>query len=615
MPFHDAFLANILSHIDNHLGLYAFLSVIPLIIIYLIRPRPRDKTIPSLMFFLKELNKMKRYRYMKYFLRELLFLFHVLLLLLLATAITQPFVLTKEDLTAEYTVLVIDVSASTQAQHSFGTRFDEIIDRAKKYLEGKISIIVAGNEPLIVLENGDRNDALEVLSKIKPKTTLSSIGRSLLAAGDLLKEKKGKIVVISDLVNTDEVDPYIAKKTLEAKDKVVIFEEVRNELTNAGIVGARYSDEQTLLEVENYNDKPMRVTLKTSDQTENAELAPNAIEIIALKNKPGIYTASLEPKDDFMLDNSITLSIPVKKGVKILIISNKEVNYIQQAILAYKDIWNSEAQLEIARPPIMPVINHEIIILNEIDKDKLPKATLDRIDELVDDGATLIITAQEDIITTPLNKLLPVDIKGNGGESPVYNTRKLLAVTQDITFDTVKSYFTAQPKDNTLVLAKAADDSPVIALQTKGKGKIVYVGILDQQSSFKFSVSYPLFWQQLIDYIIGLPKVEEINRNIGDKILLDEVQEIQTPTTTVKTQELLLDEIGVYEIGQKKIAVNLLNKLESNVNFEAEGIADNSYDESKFQVKVKKNITEFMVYAIIAILFLELVYIKLRGDM
>ena len=626
MSFPEAFFGNVLQHIDNNLGLYAFLSLIPLIIIYLIKPQPYDKTIPSLMFFLKELNKMKRYRYLKYFLREMLFLFHVILLLLLATTITQPFVLTKEDLTAEYTVLVLDISASTQTKQIFGTRFDKIVDKAKDYLEGKISIILSGNEPLIVLENGDSSDAREILSKLTPQTTLSSLGKSILAAGDLLKENKGKIVVISDFVNTDEVDPYIAKKTLEAKDKVVIFEDVKSTAKNVGIVGARYTDDQTFLEVQNYNDNPMRVEVKAGTQRYTVDVAPQWIETVSIKNQPGINTAKLDINDDFPLDNSITISIPTKKQVKILIISNKPVNYIQNALLAYKEIWNSEAQVEIARPPVLPVINHDIIIINDIDKDKMPKANLDRIMDLVEDGATLVVTAQDDITNTPMNKHLPIDIIGKGSESPVYNTRKLLSVTQDIAFDKVKSYFKAKPQEDSVVLARTEDDSPIIAMKAEGKGKVVFVGFLDQQSNFKFSVSYPLFWQQLIDYIIGLPKVEDLNHKIGEKLILDSVVDVVTPRTsrgkeqdttikTLKTQELLLDEIGVYEIGQNKVAVNLLNKLESNVNFENEGIADKSYDASKFNVQVKKNITEFLIYAIIAILFLELFYVKIRGDM
>lgn len=619
MPFHEALLANISQHIDNHLGLYAFLALIPLILIYLIRPRPRDKTIPSLMFFLKELNKMKRYRYLKYFLREMLFLFHLLLLLLLATAITQPFVLTKEDVTAEYTVLVLDVSASMQAQQGLtglSSRFDKMLSIANKYLEGKISIILAANEPLIVLENGDYSDAKEVLSKLKPKTTLSSIGKSLLAAGDLLKEKKGKVVAISDFVNTDEVDPYVAKKTLEAKDQMVIFEEVRDEVKNVGIVGAKYSDEQTLLEIQNYNDEPAKVILLLNNQKQTEiTIAPNWIETVPVKNLPGLNTVKLDVNDDFNLDNTITLSVPVKHPVKILVVTNQQANYIQYALQSYKEIWNSEAKFEVANPPVMPVVNHDIMIINGVENDKLPRATLDKMQELVEEGATLIITAQPDLPDTNLERYLPVKLMGKGGESAVFNTRKLLVVTEDITFDKVKSYFKAEAKEDALVLAKAEDESPIITLESVGKGKIIYLGILDAESNFKFSVSYPLFWQQLIDYVIGLPNINTLNRKIGEKVVFEGSQEITTPTAKTKAEEFMFDEVGVYTIGPNKVAVNLLNKLESNINFEEEGIADKNYDKSKFNVQTKKSITEFMVYAILVLLFLELLYIKIRGDL
>ena len=38
---------------ENSIGVYAFLSLIPFLIIYLIRPKPKSMEIPSLMFFMK----------------------------------------------------------------------------------------------------------------------------------------------------------------------------------------------------------------------------------------------------------------------------------------------------------------------------------------------------------------------------------------------------------------------------------------------------------------------------------------------------------------------------------------------------------------------------------
>ena len=120
----------------NHLmkigGLWWLLALVPLIIIYLIRPRPKKKSIPALMFLIKENAKSDKRSFFRRFVRDPLFLLQIIILIAFAIAIAQPFITVKEDVFVETTALVVDASASSQVEIDGKTRFERTIEIAKE---------------------------------------------------------------------------------------------------------------------------------------------------------------------------------------------------------------------------------------------------------------------------------------------------------------------------------------------------------------------------------------------------------------------------------------------------------------------------------------------------
>src|SRR3989338_8706755 len=121
----------IAAHFLNPPGLYALLSLIPLILLYLIRPKPKRQTIPSLMFFFRNREKSRLNSFLRYISRNLLFLMHFCAIALLAIAIATPYILERQKITTESTAIVLDVSASMQAKEGLSTRFEKSKDAAK----------------------------------------------------------------------------------------------------------------------------------------------------------------------------------------------------------------------------------------------------------------------------------------------------------------------------------------------------------------------------------------------------------------------------------------------------------------------------------------------------
>src|SRR3989338_6075153 len=106
------------SYFANPVGLLAFLSLIPLIIIYLIRPKPKKQEFPSLAFLMSQKKDKALSSFLSSFFRDPLFLIQLIALILLSASVAYPYVLRAESEVANEAVIVLDASASMQASYS-----------------------------------------------------------------------------------------------------------------------------------------------------------------------------------------------------------------------------------------------------------------------------------------------------------------------------------------------------------------------------------------------------------------------------------------------------------------------------------------------------------------
>ncbi len=606
------------NFIDNPAGAWLFLGFILFILLYIIKPKPNERVIPSLMFLYREMHTQKSNSFFQRFLRDILIFFHLLILLLMSIAAMHPYYNTTADVAAEYTVLVIDNSASMSTNTGVTTRLNKAISEAKGHLEGTISIILVQNNPFVVLHDGEKEDALDIVSYIHQTSALSALGSSILAADDLLQEKKGKVVVLSDFINTDPLNPYIAQESLEAKGHRVEFIDFGEDTENVGIVDMESVDDETVITIQNYNDEAESVTVTVNGEEFPMEIAANWQEQLAFQHKEGVNTMTLNPSDDFMLDNHVLLSVPQRKETDILIITNNPKSHIYAVMQAYAEAWNDEATVEKGEPPVMPVVDHDMIVLSEVSTGNLPGAVINKIKEAVFEGASLVVTAQDDLESLDIDDILPVTFRNN----PITNKRVdvemkniITLVTDGVSITSVDKYMQTAAKENTMTLATIGEGVPLIAIGSYGEGTVVYYGIFESNSTFKYDVTYPLFWLQLADYLIDKDRIETLNYRIGEKIVFDNEIPVLTPSGKRKMmEEIEFNEVGIYEYKNKDVVVNLLNKVESNVDYSDEQ-SDNGWIESEEQeVSKKQPLVKSLVIALLVVLFLELLYVKARGD-
>jgi hypothetical protein len=575
-------------------GFWGLLGIIVLIVIYLVRPKPVQKVIPSLMFFLKQDKKTFANSFFKVFTRNLLFLIQLLPLILLPIAAALPYFNESYSLSVENNVMVIDVSASSQAKFEGKTRFDETIDIAKRSLGKRNTIVLASDIPELKMTDATKEEAKQILSRLKPKDTISNIAEAMSFAGEQVINNEGRILVISDFIFTG-ADPVSVKRLMESRGLVVDFVEISSKARNVGIIDLAVSETTSVLYVKNFNEEKETFTVKIGDQEKNMEILPGSIESLQFTTPPGTTEIELNIDDDFEVDNKAYVQNLGRKTIDVLMITNNEGSNLHHALTSSPRI-----NLDITNPPLISGLNHEIYVIKAVDQSIFLKETVNDLEKEVREGANLIIAYQEGIFDIDWGKLMPVVFNGMENNGAQVKLDLINQFTKDTYFGRVPSYAKTTPKDGTTVIASTEDNSSIIAYTTVGRGKVIYYGIDDRRADFKGSTSYPIFWNNILKFMVGRENINNLNFRTGS--IVDQQH---------------YDKIGKYELKTKSIVVNLINEDESDINKRINEINEvrRNSGSALFESERPREYDHYFLIAAIAIIFFELIFIKVRGDL
>jgi hypothetical protein len=161
---------------------------------------------------------------------------------------------------------------------------------------------------------------------------------------------------------------------------------------------------------------------------------------------------------------------------------------------------------------------------------------------------------------------------------------------------------------------------------------VIYSGLADPQGSnifdplnenvwndFHALPEYPLFWKQVIEWVSGSLDVSEFNGKTGQFIKLPASQTVKTPSGgSITTDLLLLDEVGIYGLPDKDVAVNLYDEAESNLagsTITASAGAVTEVPTTTQTIRAPKYLDIYLIIAAISLVFLELYYLRWRGEL
>ena len=603
----------LMQYLVEPAGLYALLALIPLILIYLIRPKPKKKVIPALMFLIKETGKSPIKSFFQQLLKDLLLLLQILLIVLIALSLAKPFVELTRPLSGDEAVIIIDGSASSQTKYGSHTRFDEEIDLAMDVIGRENTIIIAGAAPAVVAEKVDSSKARSILESLKPMDTPSNIYDALIVASNYVGSN-GVVFVFSDFIQTVEgLDYNTAKELLETKGAKVVFKKVYSEAKNIGIIDVEVDEENTIVTVKNYNDDATSVKVKVGDLTEDLDLGPKASDIVSFKTPR--ETAKIEliaPSglDNLAVDDEAYVTFPKGRNVKVLLLTNNQLKYLPLALglLDYVD-------LTIATPPQVPDIQgFDMVITQNVDGSLILPGVMKDIKKQVESGGSLVITGQDRLFQVDFLGLMPVKYNSLRKDANI-EVDIPTAYTNDVDFGYVSKHFDVDAKDGTSVLASTTEGIPILVLSSAGDGKVLYYGIFDDESSFKTAMYYPIFWKRLIDYMTEQVDIKNLNRDAGDTIIIGRTESIRAPDgTKFKDSKFRAELVGVYQGERDDFAVSLNSEQESDVNGEDVEQSVALKQETSLTEKRKEDLSDFIIWAALAVVLLELLLVKLRGD-
>ena len=582
----------------NILGWYTFLALIPLIIIYLIKPRPTKLKIPSLMFFMKNVNTSTAHSLFRHFQNDLLFFIQLLIFLLLAFSIVEPVLVLNRDVVSSNIVFVLDVSASSKVIESNNmTRFEIAKDKIKDLATSKNSLILLKSYPVVALQSVGRSSLLRYLDRLQPTDDTTDIASAISLGGEILGSSKGRIVVVSDLIVSKGISADVAKNVLESRGIHVDFLDTKTDLrSNVGIVDMIIRGEDVNLYLKNYNNIAKDISFKVNKEVSEIHIGPLSVEPFVFTLNDNLTIAKIIEQDDFLTDNEVVITRPYLDKIKVLFISNKPSKFLKAAFTSIDDVVVSFAE-----PPIIPDDEYDVYILDGVDKNKLVVDNFGSVMRKVRDrGKAAVVVAQPDSDKMNYEGLLPVRFNGfvSGG---LVDVQQINRFTKDIDFGIIKNIFNVDSADGTNLVS--VNGTGLVSLFKVGGGSVVYYGILDSESDFKLTPGYPVFWNNLIYFLVGREDLNNVNLKSGTVFgFLNET--------------VVLDKQGLHNLNGKPIAINLLNEKESDISFVdvSSDIKTASAKLDKIKSDVDYDLAVYLSSLILLLILFELFYIKFRGE-
>ncbi len=600
----------------NPSGLIALASLVALAIIYLKRPRPLRREIPSLMFFFRSRGKRQK-SFLRNLVSNLLFLVQALVLLLLALSVAYPFVKTDLAKESKNIAWVIDASASsnTLLRGRGITRLEAAKDYALKNLAQSNYVVLATDPPKIVLSDANKRATASFLKKLDSAGVGTNIGDAMLAAQSLLERsgRKGKVVVLSDFIQTSGSDYVVAAKLLASKGTPVSYVNLNSPASNMGFTGLTFRKRMAVAEITNFMPSPVNASLSYSVEgkklySKSIFLPPLSKETAEIELQPGLGVIELGPEDDFVTDNRLFVSVPADKTLRVLLITNNPGSYMYLGLSSLPNV-----DLRVAEPPIIPQEDFDLYVVSQIKPSLVLPGTFSDIIEKVEAGSTLLVEAQDGLENSELYQYLPVEIHGRIRGTKVFGTSPKLSANE-FSFGSAESILNMSLREGAESIAITKEGSPAIALKETGKGVVVLTGLEEDKSDFKLTPSFPAFLAALVESYASPYRLESLNLLTG-MILGSESGQISAPFGAVESRSVELLTPGFYTTDQRTYGVSFINPAESNAGKKAEAppaVSGSASDEGSFTVSFGL-LPIFLLLAVL-LLFVELALTKYRGD-
>ena len=585
----------------NPLGLLGLAALVPLVVLYFVRPDPRRYDLPTVEFLAEGDGDSSRQRFRDRFRIPPVLLLQALVLVAIPLALAAPQVPLPGGASGE-TVVVLDTSASMAAIDGDSTRFERAVGIAEGATGERTTLVTTAPDPSIEIAEGGPDATAAALSAVSVTDTEGDLRRAIRAAADAHEEPR-RIVVVSDFV--DATDWEAAAESVRAGgNEVVLRRTGGGGADNVGIVDISVTATEATATLVNGGETEQTRDVSLGGATETVTLAPGDVTELTLPVPAGGGELRLSPGDSFPTDDVAYVAAPEDREIDALVVTNDENAYLTAALDVMDDV-----RVDVAEPPVSDATGHDVVVFSNVDPDRILEGTIADVRAEVEDGSGVVVQSQTDVAEVGYGELSLLD-PGEVGVRTDVRTVESHPVVDGVGFIPAGAYVSGDLRRGT-ALAVADDDSPMIAVGEVGAGRAVYYGYIEADSAFKFDYRYPIFWRGAMTYAAGRTPIEELNRASGGTIEFGGETVVETPGGTVETARLEPTEVGFYSASGERYGVSLRSPSESAVVSEPIEAETGTLEAGS----TPRSLTPWLALVALLVGVVELGYLKYRGEL
>ena len=588
------------------LGLAALLAAIPLVLLYLIRPDPVRRRLPTLRFLGDERRQDASNPLWERLQRNLLLLIQLLAILVFAVSLATPYTNVPQQTTIEESVLVIDGSASMATQANGETRFSRAVAAARESTTSTTSVVSTGAGTEVLLRQGPPEEARATLDGLRPTDAQGDLQQAIETAAAIAGEN-ARIVVFSDFASEQTWADAVQRARARGL-RVDLRQFAGGGDGNVGIVDRSFSGNEVTLTVKNFGDAEATRTLRLANQSSSLTLAGGDVTTATFTVPAGGGQVQLSPGDSFPTDDVAYLAAPEDAKIDVLLLTNDRNRYLSTALSVV-----DEVSLTVASPPTTVDQTYDVIVYSNVESDRLLRSNVEAGQDVLEDGGGVAVQAQADMPDYGgLSLVEPDQINTNPTVSQVASDH----LTDGISFSPPEEYVAGNLTAGTS-LVTLNDGTPLVATATRGQGRVLYYGYIEESSSFKYNYQYPVFWKRAVFYLAGRDPLPTLNRDTGGELAFDNQTTVRAPSGQVTASRVALDQAGFYAVGDRRVGASLYSTAESNVSAPNLAAARevNGVSTREEERQVPRPLTKWVSLFAVAVLLLELAYLRKRGDL
>ncbi|HEY3097714.1 MAG TPA: VWA domain-containing protein [Methylomirabilota bacterium] len=546
----------------------------PLVLLYFLKVRRRERRVSSLMLWGTELRDREASAFFQRLQRDPLLILQLLALVALAVALARP-VVTVTGEGARKVVVVLDTSASMKARDVSPSRFEaaraDALSFVRRLGEGaEIMVIESGVQPHVTAALGrDRDRALSAIRAARARDLPQRLPEALRTARALVgADPRAEIHVFTD-------GAFTLGQAPETSDPRIRWVGVGRRGYNVGIVSLAIRKTyygtfgyQAFVSLVNHSPEAQTFdfVLAIDDQTiaeKSLTLEPNVRRSIVLPfahQGGGTVTAKINVSDDLATDNVAYAVIPPPKKIAVTLVSPGNL-FLEKVLRTDPNV-----ALEVKTPEQYQggMGDADVVVL---DSSTPPKVGPGRF--------VFVNTVPPDV---------PLEVLGRIEAPTVMDWDRTHPVMRHVEFAKVaiQDALRVRPLAAGRALVEAVGGPLLYALEEPDR-KAIFIGFDLFKTDFPLRVAFPLIlsntlrWlhpaaleQSSLQLAAGQPMLLPVAHGISSATVnTPSGRAVKAPVTRGVVSFTDTDEIGVYTLstarGDLKLAVNLGDGDESDV--------------------------------------------------